>query len=629
MPHENHLGEQFKTPRVVESVATQGPVSVDIFRSNSDYFFIVRAEDKVALILVFALDLDQPPTVISLFLFHDSVLRDPPTVAGVSRIFTVAGRVYIYLLGCAAGSNGAATCGENGEKNMSENIGDMSDNELWQLTQSDDKQVRADALIELAWRMQSANGPREGMIEAATARALYAELDMPAGESRAGYFEARSLHQFDRCEEAIPILDRTIELYRMYAGEIELADAIAQRAECMGELDNVAECESGYRTAIALYEGNDAFTPAGIASLNLGESQGSDSRQSEALVSFTHALEVFQRGGDLTGSGRAHDRMAAALIDMGDLDEAIEHLREALRIFEYMQVEWRWNWAKYRLGWTLVSNGEPDEARPLLEDAASFYKARNEYARAADADTQLAHALSNTGSEEAARELYRSTRAVYAGLGKTHAAALADGNIAASLARSGEYDEAVTLYRKVIEFAREHDDGYLVRGVSTRLAAALLELETFDAAEEALRVLDDSPVENWGDALADLVSQLDMYRRVYAWLGHDEKEVEVANRILSFGVQSGFMSATANAYRTLGLREDLLGNHEQSTLLLAQAIALYLADGNDYSARELSKRLMPEPTPPVTDVLRAESENSAPTTGEIPLDLGGEWDDGQ
>jgi tetratricopeptide (TPR) repeat protein len=510
---------------------------------------------------------------------------------------------------------------------MAENYDELSDAELWKLTTSDDKKDRAEALMELSWRLYQQRDFSESLSAVATARALFIELEMPSSEARAGLIESRGLIAREDYSEAISLLERTIELYRTYASEAELADAISLQAQAYACVEDGEKAEKHFRAALELYRSNNRPTSAGIIALDLGDLLGGMSRQSEALVTFHDALAIFQGGSDLVGSGRAHDRIAAALIDLGDIDVALDHLREALRIFEYIEDAPRWTWAQYRLGWTLVTKGQNAEAIPLLKEAARWYKEQGNYSRAADADTQLAHALTNEGNEIEAREIYRRTRAVYAGLGQEHSARIADGNIAASLARTGEVEEAVELYRRLLAQSRETEDGYLIRGISVRLANSLRDLGTFAAYEEAIAILDASPVEDWGDSIGDKVFQLDAYRGTYLDMANEAKAEEYANKILEYGVEPGFMGYTANAYRTIGILEHDRGNSELSKSYIAQAIALYLADGSDGTARELSQRLMPTGSPAQgTDILRPESTaaDGNSIAGQPELDFGGE-----
>lgn len=484
---------------------------------------------------------------------------------------------------------------------------DPTDAELWELAGSQDKAERAQALLQITMRMQAHGEVESSLSQASSARQLFIDLEMEYDEARAGFYEARAHFESGNFDSALKVIDRTIELYRVYASEVDLAAAISLKAKAQRDLKLRAAAQENFQIACNLYASNGSHTAAGICALEVLEIQGADGRQSEALITGRRALEIFQEGADLIGVGRAHDRIAASLIDLGDIYTAIEHLREALRVFLYVEHDYYSAWGQYRLGWTLVTVGQNTEAIPLLEAASRWYKDNQNYTSAADADTQLAHALTNEGKEEQARELYRTTKAIYAGSGNPEGARLADGNIAASLARSELFEEAIAIYRRLIDEGRAANDGYLVRAISTRLANSLRELSTFEAAEEALDLLNAVPLEDWGDSRFDRVFQLDSYMNINSFLGRIDEVERYAHLILEFGIEPGFISFTANAYKLLGLIEFDRGNENLSNSLIAQAIALYLADGSDETARELSNRLLPTSAPSGTDVLLPEN----------------------
>jgi tetratricopeptide (TPR) repeat protein len=491
---------------------------------------------------------------------------------------------------------------------------ELSDDELWELAGSQDKDERAQALLRLAVRMQVSGSVEESLSQASSARELFIELGSEENEARSGYYEARAHFEAGNYAAAIAVLERTIDLYRVYASEVDLAAAISLKAKSCRDLKHLDQAKENFSIASNLYASNGSYTAAGICALEVLEIQGREGHQTEALATGNRALEIFRDGSDLIGVGRAHDRIAASLIDLGDIYTALEHLREALRVFTYIENEYYSAWANYRLGWALVTVGQNAEAIPLLETASRWYKDNENYSAAADADTQLAHALANEGKEEQARELYLTTKAIYAGTGRPEGARLADGNIAASLARSGMYTDSIKIYRRLIDEGREVEDGYLVRAISTRLANCLVELQTFETAEEALRILDAVPVEDWGDSRFDRVFQLDSYMNTNSFLGRVDEVERYAKAILEFGIEAGFISYTANAYKLLGLIEFDRGNEEGSNALIAQAIALYLADGSDETARELSNRLLPTSVP-ATDVLLPENGSNASPEG--------------
>ena len=504
---------------------------------------------------------------------------------------------------------------------MEHNWDERSDAELEAIIAGDDPEPRGYALLEMAHRLGSIDDYTQALAYSAAAREAFAFSSQRVDEALAASVEARANRALGDLEGAIAAADHSAAIYQEYGQDNELAGVLNIRAICLDRLKRLEEAEAGYLDVAKLYESLDRATPAGIALLNVGEIQGRTERITDSLATFKWALEVFTNGSDFVGVGRAHDRIAASLIEMGQLDEAVEHLREALRLFEYLEEEWYWFNAKYRLGWTLVTCGQTEEAIPLLTDAAAHYKSKGEFVRAAECDIQIAHAYSAEGRYAEAEDLYRKTRAVFAGAGKLSDARFAEGNLAINLGRQGRYEEAIPIYRKLIEQAKEVEDDFGFRSLTTRLANDLRNLETFADVEESLKVLDSSPVEDWGDHAYERILQLGSYRASYAWLGRDEEAEVVAKAILEFPVESSYMSYFASSYATLAKAADARGETAKADQLYAQAVAMFLADGEDESARELSKRFLVPGNVSVPDVLRPEGDSpvsqAQPGTGEI------------
>jgi tetratricopeptide (TPR) repeat protein len=504
---------------------------------------------------------------------------------------------------------------------MDHDFGEMTEAQLSDIIAGEDQSQRGYALMEMAWRMRQVRDFVQEGSYAAAARDVFHAQELPLDEGMAALIENRSMRTQEKYEAGLAAADVAIAIFREYGRERQLGDALAARAACLKELDRAIDAEISYFDAANMLIEAESFTGAGISLLDAGEIQGLTDRIGESLATFQRALKVFTDGSDLVGVGRAHDRVAAALIEMGQLDDALIHLREALNLFEYVENEFYRVHAKYRLGWTLVSRGDTEEAIPLLADAAAHYKRIGDFGKAAECDFQIAHALSATGRFAEAEDLYRKTRAVFAGAGRESDARLAEGNLAINLGRQGRHAEAVDVYRKVIAQAHEADDAFGYRGLITRMANDLRFLDTFDAVEEAIATLDLSPIDDWGDHAFERVLQLDSYRAAHAWLGHDDEAEKYAKAILDFPVESSYLFHVAGAHRTLGHIAEKRGDIAEADRLIAQAIALYLADGEDDTARELSQRFLIPGGTVASEVLRREGDSPSPqadpVTGEI------------
>ena len=494
---------------------------------------------------------------------------------------------------------------------MGEDFDELSIDELWALTtEGNETETRAKALIEIAVRARRESNFQDALSAAQAAGDLYAQLDETLEVGRSSYFAGTLCNQLERYEDALEALDRAIEIYRVNATEIMLADAIRAKADALMFLDRLDEAYAERVSAVALYESNEAYTPAGIVSLDLGEAFGRAGAQTKALEHFKEAFRIFQLGGDLIGAGRAHDRIAAALIDLGNLSEAISHLRDALAIFQYIEDESRLTYSKYRLGWTLVTFGENEEALIWLEQAVAEHKANRRFTQAAQADVQRAHAMGSMGRNDEALAIYRAVRAVFEGAGEHEDAYITDVNIAAKLMEAGDLFSAEESLHRAIRGAAELEDEWLDRAARVRLAELYFQREQFDSALSTIALSDP---EAWGENLEQKTRHLNIQARVLSALGRDEEALPLVERVIDLGLAQGHLAESASAYEQLA-NIWRGSNKPEVDQVVAQSIALYLAAGFDEKARELSKLLMPGESNPAAQILRR--EESQPSIGD-------------
>lgn len=113
---------------------------------------------------------------------------------------------------------------------------------------------------------------------------------------------------------------------------------------------------------------------------------------------FQQAAEAFAKAvAARTDSARAHTNLAAVLPRLGRQAEAIDHLREALRLDPASDT------AAFNLAQLLLNAGELTQALPLLEAVVK------KHARDAEAHLALARAYRHMGRSDDALELYRKT----------------------------------------------------------------------------------------------------------------------------------------------------------------------------------------------------------------------------
>lgn len=484
----------------------------------------------------------------------------------------------------------------------------MSENEIWALTTSGDDQSRLDAFIAIIQRFANQNRHADIIAPAGIAIDLSKQLDDQVNEAELSYTLGVALYRLDREEEALVSLQTATDLYRVNASEAYLADSLKLQADCLESLGRHDEAVEAWRSAIALYSENDRETSAGICCLDLGESLGRQERQQDALQRFNEALNYFESCGDLIGSGRAHDRMAAALIDLGHVDDALSHLRESLNIFEFMQDASRLAYARYRLGWTLVTRARYWEAIPLLELASDWYKSEHKYVSAANCDTQIAHAFMEIGREDDALDIYRRIRSVYQGAGEYSDALIADVNAARRL-KSTDLDGAIELLRKVVEKTTELNFGWLRRAAILRLAECLYESSESESSAEAMAVLNQLDLSEIGDNRPERARAQIIRGWVLLDLNDRDGAKSCASQVIEYADFDSFEFEAAQAFELLSLLTRDEGHEASADEYLTKAIALFLAAGYDQRARSLSSRFLPSSKLAASDHLQNKDES--------------------
>jgi tetratricopeptide (TPR) repeat protein len=492
----------------------------------------------------------------------------------------------------------------------------MSDQELWDLTSDEDDRVKADAYFWLGHRFFDRKRYSDAVGPATAAKDLYEKVDDGRSEGLAAYTSALVLGFLDRHEEAVEYFTSAIELYKEHGTDEMIADAVRGRADALVKIDRDADARNDYRGASNYYLAASRRTPAGICLLELGDNLGSCGLQTEALSVFEESLEIFQSNGDFIGSGRAHDRLAAALIDLGEMEKAISHLEEALTIFEYINDESRFAYAQYRLGWTLVSNGEPERAIDMLKAASASYKKQERFLDAANADNQIAHAYSALGYSSEALDLYKRTKTVYEAAGKIESSLLADVNTA-KLMSPDNLDGQVNIYRRVIQTAKEQEIDYIEQACKTRLAEVLCKYDTEEQYQAALALVDDVPEGYWGDNRQEHARLVTAKALALVELNRDEEAENLLLEVVSHGFASGYAKEMGEAHFLLGLIASAKGDKDKSDDYVAKAVALCLASGHVDRARELSEILLPDASGSSKEILQAEPASIAESEDQI------------
>ena len=194
-------------------------------------------------------------------------------------------------------------------------------------------------------------------------------------------------------------------------------------------------------------------------------------RNSEVL--YRRALAVTQ------ANEFAHYNLATTLIEEGQLDEAIPHFEEVIRI------EPAFFAAHKNLGAALCMKGRVDEAIPHLEYAATHAPGDPE------AHSNLGNAFAMKGRFEAAISQYERALAISPGspevrhhLGNTHF------QLALAMATAGHIDDAIPHFQRAINLAPDHTEAHCNLGVALASKGRLD--DAISQFQEALRLNPDA-----------------------------------------------------------------------------------------------------------------------------------------
>lgn len=499
---------------------------------------------------------------------------------------------------------------------MSEDEKDLTIEELWKLAGDVNIETRARALLDLSSRLLNEGSLDQSISCAATAVDLFTSLDYPSSLARAAFIHGCGLLRIDSPKEALESLIVSADILRSHSDEEQLALAVLEQAHAHLQLENWSEAEKDFESAVRLFLNSDDYSCAGDTAIEHGELLGSQGKQSAALEMFISAREILQNTDRPIAVAEADDRIAAALIELGQGDRAIKHLRDALAVAEYMGTPKIYAWALYRLGWTLVTFKYFNEAFSLLEKASEMFKSESQFLNAANADIQYAHALSGIGKYDEAHSMYTKIRPIFDAFGRASDVILVSVNQAANLARADRHLDAKLLYESVLEHLNDSKEGYIYRGTCIRLADVFLDL---DLPQEVLLLLEPISRDSWGDNLIEKARYINALAKAKAKLGQGAEAERLSREVLSLNLGAGSEEENAEAYETLSVLARNLGKEKEADQLLSLAIALYLADGMEKRARKLSEHFLSSSSTPTKDLFRRNSDPEQ-TADEDPRD---------
>ena len=464
-------------------------------------------------------------------------------------------------------------------------------NELWnQTTPNNDLDTRTDALIKIAVRLAE-NSDHYGAISAAQAAGdLFEQMGNQDQVAHSHYFSGLQFMELKKFEEAKSEFAQAADAFHLAINDYGRGEALRMLGFAYKNLDDFPSAIDTWHDAIRILEA--AFRPdaAGAIMLEIGQRQLENNHFELAMETFTKAVANFQLCDDLIGSGRSHVYIAKCLQNMGKPTEALPRLRDAVRIYEYLNEGHRLSDARMQLAIGLQEAGQFDEAEANFNLSIEFFKLHGSHKTTANCYVHLSEIERSRGNYFRAEELVKLARAIFDGCGYPYQVIGID------------VDHAKRLFARGDDFGAEE----ILANALPKCDVAFSEI-----TERDIRIYLCLIYQGWGQSERALQVLESHQHRSKQWT-HDQKlrwqnaqaaaliglgRVSDARPILEKAIAIDLVDMapgqTARSYELLASTMDETQSNEL-TLIRANAVALHLKAGQVEDATRVSKLLLPD-----------------------------------
>lgn len=316
----------------------------------------------------------------------------------------------------------------------------------------------------------------------------------------------------------------------------------------------------------------------------LGNAYHMLSRYDDARHAYLDALKLCGTVGDEIGEARIWNNLGSLAWRVGDLEQALEHLRRALARYRSIGDAGEAN-AVNNLGGVSFRLGRYRDAVEYFGQAFALYSAAGNRSGQCDALIGLAAAYGRTGHDEQALE-YLQQGLILAG---RHDLVISEAGLHETLgalyARTGRHDDATRHLHQSLELSRKVGNKTGQAWAMTELGIAHQRQGNTDQAFEWLhqglslsRDLGDRGIEV--EALLGLGAAL-------RTTGRPDQALDQYTAALDLARAAGYRYEQARAHRGLSLANEDLGRPESAHQHGAKADALFAELGVPMSAEEL------------------------------------------
>lgn len=309
-------------------------------------------------------------------------------------------------------------------------------------------------------------------------------------------------------------------------------------------------------------------------------------RRCELGGDYPQAFEWIQRTLDTVGGSDAVEAAQALLISglihlrQGDLDHALQHCQQALRIAQAVGAVTAEARGLHLLGLITRNQGATPESIDLLRRAETLYREVGHLQGQGLALNELGNSLFTVGDWESAERYYRQAREMFDQIGDLYDRAFADNNLGELALNQGRLDDALAFYQSALSAQEElGQSAYVVGVLHMNIGAIYLWRGEPGPAREHLTI---SAARFEQTQARDFLPELHRYFAKAALLVDDSAEAErQARQALALAREMALPGEEGSALRVVGEVASYQQRYAEAETPLAESVALLQKVGDE------------------------------------------------
>jgi len=287
---------------------------------------------------------------------------------------------------------------------------------LWERIPETSGLERANTFYELSARIYARGQYDEALALAETARDIYAELGptVPAdGLAQAYSAIGYNLNQLKRNSEAAHAMGKAVELLRESKSPLAIDLACTLGEWCFGAKDyeKTIEC---MRECVQehLVDGNESGAANDLHLIGCAHRELNQHK--ESLEAFREARAIFKTLKEVINVARCDQKIAHALIELGDADSALIAAQKSLDVFSTAHDHRRETYSLLELGKAQILSGESEEGLETLQRVLEVATDSEwkDFDFIVEIERRIATVMRTLGREDEAEEIDRRLSAI-------------------------------------------------------------------------------------------------------------------------------------------------------------------------------------------------------------------------